>query len=1147
MKTLRSRIPSIRALSVWLALAAVPFVGIETAEGQDQSELAEVRLQAPVSEQGSAILASPARLEIEDVSLREALDALQRSSGVAVAYSSIVLPRERSVTCYCAEATIEDALAEILRETNLEPLVTGGQVVVRERRTPTSPLAPPRAIPESPVALAANSRSLGSTLVATLRRTASAPPPRVRQGTITGTVVQAQNLQPLGSAQVHIPALGVGTLTASDGSFTLADVPAGTHMVRAELIGFRAAQQEITVGDGETLEVSFQLESDALALDEILVTGTVGGAQRRAIGNVVDQVNVAEIREMSPSANIEQLLANRAPGLTVMPGAGIPGADATRIRLRGSTSTALSNDPIVYVDGIRINNDTRYAGTTGAQSRLNDINPADIESVEVIKGPAAATLYGTEASAGVIQIITRRGAAMEPVFDARVELGANYLPNPERRFNDNWAVSPVDGSIISHNLVRDREEEGMPIFETGLHQNYDFSVRGGTDLIRYRAGVGRSDREGTQRALQWDKRTSARGNLGVTARDNLSIDAGASWSSSENRFGSHSGGIIWGTPGTRAAVGGADDPRQGFSGQPPEISAVSGETLTFINRTAWNATVDWQPFEWMSTRSTVGTDYTREDRTSLSFRRGPDMDFSNEGSRSISNRETQITTVDLSGTAAFRFMDGRFGTENSIGFQYFNREIWDQSASGSNFATAALTTVSSAATTDGGEDFLQNVTVGAFGQIQLDWDQRMFLTAAVRADDNSAFGAEFDAAIYPKLSGTWVLSEEEFFDVYQVDQLRLRGAWGQAGRQPDVLDAARLYTAVTGPGDQPTITPLAFGSPDLGPEEGSELELGFDATFFGDRVNVNFTRWWKTTTDAIVSRPLGPSIGFAGAQLVNIGEIRNWGSETEVDLEVVRAMPVRWDLGLSFARMKNRVEDLGEGLESMPVRRGRQHRVGYPLASIFEYVVHSADFVEGDSGPVTNMMCDGGAGPDGLRAGGELVPCEDAPRLYYGHAEPTWVVNLNSTVTIGQNLRINTMIDARGGHAQIQDAYNARHTSFSNTEFAVRENDPIVQSYRQLRRDRLGFHKGGFARLREVGVNYTLPAEWVHGFGADRVSLNVAGRNVATPWRQMPWTDVGPQRISDPETNLPSEEFPGESTTVMPPIAQIIFSMNVSF
>src|SRR5690606_22402915 len=264
-----------------------------------------------------------------------------------------------------------------------------------------------------------------------------------RVGTITGRVVEEQTLQPIASAQVFIEELDLGVLTRADGGFQLVDVPNGVHQLRVQSIGYRTAVQQVTVQEGLTVEVDFTLGRQALALDAIVVTGTAGGTQRRAIGNVVSTLDAANITEVSPAVNMEQLLGERMPGVMVMPSSGGVGRDAGPIRIRGSSSTSLSNDPIVYIDGIRMNSDRPYQSTSEAGSRLNDLNPADIESIEVIKGPAAATLYGTEASNGVIQIITKRGTTGAPTFDATIEVGASWLADPDGKASVNYGTNPM--------------------------------------------------------------------------------------------------------------------------------------------------------------------------------------------------------------------------------------------------------------------------------------------------------------------------------------------------------------------------------------------------------------------------------------------------------------------------------------------------------------------------------------------------------------------------------------------------------------------------------------------------------------------------------------------------------------------------------
>ena len=193
-------------------------------------------------------------------------------------------------------------------------------------------------------------------------------------------------------------------------------------------------------------------------------------------------------------------------------------------------------------------------------------------------------------------------------------------------------------------------------------------------------------------------------------------------------------------------------------------------------------------------------------------------------------------------------------TQTSFGGQYYQKKEQSRGSLGLVFPTGVVTTISGAATTSADEDFVENVTAGVYIQEQLGWNDRLFLTGAVRWDDNSAFGENFDAAVYPKLSGTWVISEEDFFDVGMINQLRLRSAWGKSGRQPDIFAAQRFYDPNTGPGGVSVLTPGTIGNPDLKPETSSEIEVGADLSMFDDRLSASFTYYDRTTKDAILQR-----------------------------------------------------------------------------------------------------------------------------------------------------------------------------------------------------------------------------------------------------------------------------------------------------
>ena len=254
-----------------------------------------------------------------------------------------------------------------------------------------------------------------------------------QNGTVTGQVTDATTQRPLGSVQVYLADTGLGTLSRDNGRFIILNVPAGTYTLRAERIGYSASEMEITVSAGGTVQQDFSLQSQALGLDEIVVTGTAGAARRREIGNTISQLNVAQ-DVVEPPTNVDAMLQGRVPGMSVTQSSASSGGGAM-IRLRGNVSMTQSNQPLIYVDGVRVRSDgfaknvppIGYSGRSNNDvgSPLNSINPQDIERVEVIKGAAATTLYGTEASAGVIQIFTKRGTVGDARWTGQLEQGVS--------------------------------------------------------------------------------------------------------------------------------------------------------------------------------------------------------------------------------------------------------------------------------------------------------------------------------------------------------------------------------------------------------------------------------------------------------------------------------------------------------------------------------------------------------------------------------------------------------------------------------------------------------------------------------------------------------------------------------------------------
>ena len=312
-------------------------------------------------------------------------------------------------------------------------------------------------------------------------------------GRIVGRVTAEETGAPISAAQIYLPALQLGGLSRPNGSFLILQVPAGTHEVRVERIGLATATQQVTVTAGGVAQANFQLSTQALGLDEIVVTGTAGAARRREVGNTINQITVADIPARATVAS--ELLVAAAPGVSLNMDSGIIGS-GVNIRLRGNQSITMSNSPIIYVDGVRMQSsvfpDQKVSGTInpsrimggnneGAQLQahpLNNINPNDIERIEIIKGSAATTLYGTEAAAGVIQIFTKRGSSGAPIWSvetsqrlARPFKIGSPLPTQEQR--DLFPYLRLE-----------------PYIRTAYQGSYNMSVRGGGEDLQYFMSAG---------------------------------------------------------------------------------------------------------------------------------------------------------------------------------------------------------------------------------------------------------------------------------------------------------------------------------------------------------------------------------------------------------------------------------------------------------------------------------------------------------------------------------------------------------------------------------------------------------------------------------------------------------------------------------
>ena len=1006
-------------------------------------------------------------------------------------------------------------------------------------------------------------------------------------GVIAGVVVSERGAAPVAGAQVGIEGTTRGASTDAGGRFTIGGLAAGDVRLTVRRIGFSPATVAARVG---ATDVRVVLAERVAELDQVVVTGTAGVASRRAVGNAVSTVRAADIVATQPVRNVQDLLTGRAAGVSVVASSGQVGTGA-RIRVRGASSLSLGNDPLIYVDGVRVDNaqatgPTNQAFGSASVSRINDFNPGDIESIEVIKGPAAATLYGTEASNGVVQIITKRGAAGSPVWNFTARLGTNWLPgwNSGDGYYTNYGVVPRAGAPVGTTL-RDTVTVGVAqlndslnarfgndIFRTGTIQNFQTSVGGGAPAFRYYVGLNRDEEQGVERINRLN-RTGVRLNLTAVPSRAVTVQASTGYTTARTYlpYESGGGGTTWATyfasPAFLYSGGAPNNPQLGFRSGPPNVYYQAYNIFQDANRFTSSVQVTNRPAEWFNHRLILGLDQLDEDNQ----QQGPRNDvifnsyaaFSDVGCSAAQLRDTvpcttggfltvgtrnvRTASADYTGNLEYRLGNAWRGV-TSAGGQFYGRRTRGRLSSAAGFPAAGVLALNAAVLQRlDGDSLFDNNTLGGFVQQQAIWNDRLFVTAAVRRDDNSAFGTDYPAVTYPKASISYVVSEEPSLPLpAAITTLRLRAAFGGSGLQPGAFDAIRTYAPVGG-----FLTPTNIGNNELGPETSYETELGVDAGAFDDRYGAEVTYFDGRTRDAILSRQAAPSEGFPGFQLFNAGRVDRRGLEWLFRAQPVRGDNFTLDLGLSGSVTKYEIRSLGDSVNSVSLSSQIQHTVGYAPGAWWDRRVVSATY-NPTTKRATDLRCDDGQGGSTpcYNAANQLV----APRVFLGNSVPTREGSFNAGATILRAFRLNAFVDYRGGYSKLDGNRRVRCNVFSLCEEnyypdAVREDgtpkfDPVtlaaVQGGTAFTYDLI--RNASFVRFRELALTYTLPSAVSRRFGSSNSAITVAGRNLRL-WTK--YSGLEPEASFNGGTR--GGAFGQWEQNVLPQTRSFVTTFNLSF
>ena len=974
-------------------------------------------------------------------------------------------------------------------------------------------------------------------------------------GTIRGQVTDAVTMRPLSGVQVSVPGTGRGALANASGQFLVLNVPTGTFAVRAELIGYGTQEQQVTVVAGQVAQVDFRLSQSALELDAIVVTGTPGQTQKRALGNSVSQFDASAVTDAVPVPNLQEMLQGRTPGLTLLAAGGGAG-DGAQIRLRGTGSLNAGTEPVIYIDGVRIesgNQGGMCGSVTHCTTALESINPNDIESVEIIKGPAASTLYGAEAAAGVIQIITKKGRAGSGVqWSGSIDGGTS-----------SWALDrPVTywyctASNVSSSSYPGCTEEGMRTYRP-LDQNpnamrgnegsddpngagqysFNLSARGGGDLFNYFVSAEKSDEQGIF-LNNYSRRTGGRANFGFTPTEKLSFNMNVGYVRTHVRapLSNNSSNSIL-RNGMRGRADATYQYEVGYRNFGPTL-ANEWDVQTKGERYTIGLTANYNPFPWFSNRLVLGldnqnrriSDFTGIDQTG----NRPWGTTRSVGYTDIDIRPIHNWTVDYAGTITTDINDN-VNSAFSAGVQLNARKSENYGVTGEGLVANALNLVSSAAVNRGSQGYSAQTSLGFYVQEQVGFSNKLFATAAVRVDDNSAFGKDFSLVVYPKAQLSYVISDEDFFDFGFIDQLKLRGAWGQAGNPPDPFTADRTYTAgVTSMGDAVVnlLRPSSYGNPDLKAETGSEIELGFESSLFDGRMGLDFTYYNQTTKDALIAVPDPPSSGFSGSHYLNVGEIKNSGLEILLTATPVYTRSLQWDATLAFSTNSNELKSWGDAplteISFGEFATVQKHIPGYPMGGFWS----------------TDVVRDAAGNPVLTSSGGVTV--ED-DKEYVGPSLPTREIGFTNTFTIFDNFRVFANLDYKGGNYQWCAICSIRSRIDQNTLLVQDPNsDPVEVAVVRSLQTKTWLIPADFIKLRELSLTYQLPGSVAEQMKLSSAAVTVSGRNLWM-WTKYSFDQQEGLGSPDPEVQFNSlSAFGRTDYAAIPMLRTFSASLRFSF
>ena len=939
---------------------------------------------------------------------------------------------------------------------------------------------------------------------------------------------------------VLIKNTNIGTATDATGNYVLsAPVKPGNYTLEFSGVGFKSRESSLRIGTDGNYSVDAQLTDDALGMDEIVITGTSAGTTRRQLGSYISTVKADQLNK-GASGNVLQALQGKTAGAQIIQNSGDP-AGGMSVRLRGISSVLSSSEPLYIVDGVIINNATtrvtntqnsydgsNFVGTIG-QNRMVDINPADIERIEVLNGAAAAAIYGSRANAGVIQIFTKKGLSGVPQVNFSTSITTSKL---REKLDVNMAATKFGGSpdaqtqdILTPALTNTspvtRYDYQDYIFRTGIGTDNNISISGGSDRTKYYLSGSYFYNQGIVKNTDF-QRFSFRANVDQVLSKILSLNMGLNYINSAanekpdgNSFFSPMNSVTiignFHDLFTRDANGNIK--AVGERGRVNPVSVIEDfKQRQETNRILASLGIKLKPLSNLTIDYTLGIDNYGQNGTTYMppfaynvntafFGGGATLDPTLNGYTSTGNDQFFQINHEINGTYQFNITDD-IGSTTQVGFSQQYEKNKYSLVQGRGLAPF-IQTINGASTPLQSTDERSELSVsGAYVQQNFRIQNKLFLTGAVRLDGSSVFGEDERRQVYYKASGSYLLSDNNFWNTSLPwwNTFKIRVAYGESGNLTGIgaYDRTNAYSSNSYLSRIALSGSSRLANENVKPERQKELEIGADMSFLKDRFGIQFNWYRKRVEDLLINRQIAPTNGYSSL-LDNFGSLENKGFEIVFTASPVRKNDFRWDLTAIYNHNRNKVLEVGPALTLLSTNAGAPIALleGYP-AGIF----YGTFFALDPSGNLVKTTAGLGQIEKGTQTSptsytvqrdANGLPTGTTLRKVIGDPNPDYTASLVNEIAF-KKLNLRVQLDAVQGVDVFNADFRTRQGVGNGTE-AEKEHMGIyprgfINSIYQIEEWRVD--DGSFVKLREVSLSYN--------FGNLKffkdLSVSISGRNL---------------------------------------------------